>query len=115
MCKLVFSRQVSDKSLSRFFWSTPKSITFHYLSSSVDSFAIRCFFVSFSVKPPRLCRGVKKNYIVKNLLVELRLHMPSDHQAYLQWNGERFLHWPGESDQHTIAVVRLFLSVHMVE
>lgn len=41
--------------------------------------------------------------------------MPPDHQAYLQWNGERFLHWAGESGQHTIAVVRRFLSVHMVE
>ena len=42
-------------------------------------------------------------------------HMPPDHQAYLQWNGERFLRWAEQIGQHTAAVVRLFLSAHKVE
>ena len=41
--------------------------------------------------------------------------MPPDHQAYLQWNGERFLRWAEQIGQHTAAVVRLFLSAHKVE
>src|SRR5699024_4110987 len=42
-------------------------------------------------------------------------HMPPDHQAYLQWNGERFVRWAEQIGQHTAAVVRLFLSAHQVE
>lgn len=41
--------------------------------------------------------------------------MPPDHQAYLQWNGERFVRWAEQIGQHTAAVVRLFLSAHKVE
>ena len=41
--------------------------------------------------------------------------MPPDHQAYLQWNGERFIRWAEQIGQHTAAVVRLFLSAHKVE
>lgn len=41
--------------------------------------------------------------------------MPPDHQAYLQWNGERFTRWAEQIGQHTAAVVRLFLSAHKVE
>lgn len=41
--------------------------------------------------------------------------MPPDHQAYLQWNGERFICWAKQIGQHTAAVVQLFLSAHKVE
>ena len=41
--------------------------------------------------------------------------MPPDHQAYLQWNGERFIRWAEQIGQHTAAVVRIFLSAHKVE
>ena len=41
--------------------------------------------------------------------------MPPDHQAYLQWNGERFIRWAEQIGQHTAAVVRLFLSAHKIE
>lgn len=40
--------------------------------------------------------------------------MPPDHQAYLRWNGERFLRWAEQIGQHTVAMVRLFLSAHKV-
>ena len=42
-------------------------------------------------------------------------HMPPDHQAYLQWNGERFIRWAEQIGQHTAAIVRIFLSAHKVE
>ena len=42
-------------------------------------------------------------------------HMPPNHQAYRQWNGERFVRWAEQIGQHTVAVVRLFLSAHKVE
>ena len=41
--------------------------------------------------------------------------MPPDHQAYLQWNGERFIRWAEQIGQHTAAIVRIFLSAHKVE
>ena len=41
--------------------------------------------------------------------------MLPDHQAYLQWNGERFLRWAEQVGQYTAAVVRLFLTAHKVE
>ncbi len=42
-------------------------------------------------------------------------HMPSEHQEYLQWNGERFERWARQIGPNTLAVVKLFLSAHKVE
>lgn len=42
-------------------------------------------------------------------------HMPPEHQAYLQWNGARFIRWAEQIGPHTAAVVRLFLTSYKVE
>ena len=41
--------------------------------------------------------------------------MPPEHQKYLEWTGERFLHWAEQIGENTTAVVRLFLSAYKVE
>jgi hypothetical protein len=41
--------------------------------------------------------------------------MPPDHQKYLQWNGERFIHWAEQIGANTTAVVRHFLTMYKVE
>jgi len=43
------------------------------------------------------------------------VHMPPEHQEYLQWNGERFLRWAEQIGAHTAAVVRLLLTANKVE
>ena len=41
--------------------------------------------------------------------------MPLDHQKYVQWNGERFIHWAGKVGSHTQIVVQAVLSSYKVE
>ena len=41
--------------------------------------------------------------------------MPPDHQKYVQWNGERFIHWAGKVGNHTQIVVQAILSSYKVE
>lgn len=41
--------------------------------------------------------------------------MPPNHQKYVQWNGERFIHWAGKVDNHTQIVVHAILSSYKVE
>ena len=31
-------------------------------------------------------------------------HMPPEHQKYVQWNGERFIHWAGKVGSNTRCV-----------
>ena len=42
-------------------------------------------------------------------------HMPDDHQKYIQWNGERFIHWAAKMGNNTKAVVSAILSGYKVE
>lgn len=42
-------------------------------------------------------------------------HMPPEHQVYMQWNGEKFIHWAEQIGQHTAVVVKLFLTAHKAE
>ena len=42
-------------------------------------------------------------------------HMPPEHQKYLEWTGERFIHWAEQIGENTTTVVRLFLSTYRVE
>lgn len=41
--------------------------------------------------------------------------MPDDHQKYIQWNGERFIHWAAKIGNNTKAVVSAILSGYKVE
>jgi hypothetical protein len=41
--------------------------------------------------------------------------MPPDHQKYIAWNGERFVHWAEQIGENTASVVHLFLESRKVE
>jgi transposase len=42
-------------------------------------------------------------------------HMPTEHQQYLQWNGERFIAWADKVGPHTVTTVKAVLASHKVE
>ena len=42
-------------------------------------------------------------------------HMPEDHKKYVQWNGDRFIHWAESIGPSTAIVIRAILSSHKVE
>ncbi len=42
-------------------------------------------------------------------------HMPLDHQAYIQWNGERFVNWAKQIGPSTEITVKTILSSHKIE
>ena len=41
--------------------------------------------------------------------------MPPEHQKYVQWNGERFIHWAGKVGSNTQVAVQAILSGYKVE
>ena len=43
------------------------------------------------------------------------VHMPPNHQEFLQWNGERFIRWAEQIGENTVTVIRLFLTAHAME
>lgn len=45
----------------------------------------------------------------------LQEHMPPEHQKYVQWNGERFIHWIGKVSSNTQAAVQAILGSYKVE
>ena len=45
----------------------------------------------------------------------MEAHMPPDHQAYVQWNADRFIKWARKIGQNTETTVKAILSSHKVE
>jgi len=45
----------------------------------------------------------------------MEVHMPPDHQAYVQWNADRFINWARKIGPNTEMTVRAILSSHKVE
>ena len=45
----------------------------------------------------------------------LQEHMPPEHQKYVQWNGERFIHWIGKVSSNTQVAVQAILGSYKVE
>ena len=41
--------------------------------------------------------------------------MPPEHQKYVQWNGERFIHWIGKVSSNTQVAVQAILGSYKVE
>ena len=89
------------------------SVPYEYIKQQVDvrltRTTVETFFSGTRVASHLRLHGRPNQYST------VESHMPPDHQSYLQWNGERFLHWAEQIGQHTAAVVRLFLSAHKVE
>ena len=89
------------------------SVPYEYIKQKVDvrltSHTVEVFFEGNRIAShPRL-------YGRPNQYTTLETHMPPDHQKYLQWNGERFLHWAEQIGENTKAVVRHFLTMYAVE
>ena len=89
------------------------SVPYEYIKQKVDvrltSHTVEVFFEGNRIAShPRL-------YGRPNQYSTLETHMPPDHQKYLQWNGERFLHWAEQIGDNTETVVRHFLTMYAVE
>ena len=89
------------------------SVPYEYIKQQVDvrltRTTVEIFFAGTRIASHLRLHGRPNQYST------VEDHMPPDHQAYLQWNGERFIRWAEQIGQHTAAVVRLFLSAHKVE
>lgn len=89
------------------------SVPYEYIKQQVDvrltQTTVEIFFVGTRIASHLRLHGRPNQYSTVDG------HMPPDHQAYLQWNGERFIRWAEQIGQHTAAIVRIFLSAHKVE
>lgn len=89
------------------------SVPYEYIKQKVDvrltSHTVEVFFEGNRIAShPRL-------YGRPNQYSTLEMHMPPDHQKYLQWNGERFLNWAEQIGENTEVVVHHFLTMYAVE
>ena len=89
------------------------SIPFEYIKQKVDIRLTRATVEVF-YGGNRICSHTRL-YGRFNQYSTIQEHMPPDHQKYVQWNGERFIHWSGKVGQHTQIVVRTILSSYKVE
>ena len=89
------------------------SVPYKYIKQKVDvrltSSTVEIYFYGTRVASHlRLC-GRPNQYST------LEEHMPPEHTAYLQWNGELFLRWASSIGENTATVVRVFLTSRKVE
>ena len=89
------------------------SVPYEYIKQRVDvrltSHTVEVFFEGNRIAShPRL-------YGRPNQYSTLEMHMPPDHQQYLQWTGDRFIRWAEHIGPNTSAVVKLFLTANKVE
>ena len=89
------------------------SVPYEYIKQKVDvrltSHTVEVFFEGNRIAShPRL-------YGRPNQYSTLEMHMPPDHQKYLQWNGERFLNWAEQIGENTKVVVHHFLTMYAIE
>ena len=89
------------------------SVPYEYIKQKVDvrltSHTVEVFFEGNRIAShPRL-------YGRPNQYNTLETHMPPDHRKYLQWTGDRFLHWAQQTGDNTAAVIRHFLTMYSVE
>lgn len=89
------------------------SVPYEYIKQQVDvrltQTTVEIFFSGTRIASHLRLHGRPNQYST------VEEHMPPDHRAYLQWNGERFVRWAEQIGEHTAAVVRLFLAAHKVE
>lgn len=89
------------------------SVPFEYIRQKVDvrvtRSAIEVFFGGNRICSHRRLYGRFNQYSTT------QEHMPPDHQKYIQWNGERFIHWAAKIGEYTEAAVKAILSSYKVE
>ena len=89
------------------------SVPFEYIKQKVDVRLTRATVEVF-YGGNRICSHPRL-YGRFNQYSTIQEHMPPEHQKYIQWNGERFIHWAGKVGSHTQTVVQALLSSYKVE
>ena len=89
------------------------SVPFEYIKQRVDVRLTRSTVEVF-YGGNRICSHPRL-YGRFNQYSTIQAHMPPEHQKYVQWNGERFIHWAGKVGSNTQVVVRAILGSYKVE
>ena len=89
------------------------SVPYEYIKQKVDvrltRSTVEIFFLGNRIASHPRLHGHFSQYSTVDV------HMPPEHQEYLQWNGERFLNWADHIGAYTAAVVKLLLTANKVE
>ena len=89
------------------------SVPFEYIKQKVDVRLTKATVEVF-YGGNRICSHPRL-YGRFNQYSTIQAHMPPEHQKYVQWNGERFIHWAGKVGSNTQVVVRAILGSYKVE
>jgi len=90
-------------------YSVPYEYIKHQVDVRITRQVIEVFFHNHRIcSHPRLY-GREGQY---NTTTE---HMPSDHQQYIQWNGERFISWAENVGPYTVVAIKAILASHKIE
>lgn len=89
------------------------SVPFEYIKQKVDVRLTRATVEVF-FGGNRICSHLRL-YGRFNQYSTIQEHMPPEHQKYVQWNGERFIHWAGKVGSCTQTVIRAILCGYKVE
>ena len=89
------------------------SVPFEYIKQKVDVRLTKATVEVFC-GGNRICSHPRL-YGRFNQYSTIQEHMPPEHQKYVQWNGERFIHWAGKVGSNTQVAVQAILSGYKVE
>ena len=89
------------------------SVPFEYIKQKVDVRLTKATVEVF-YSGNRICSHPRL-YGRFNQYSTIQEHMPLEHQKYVQWNGERFIHWAGKVGSNTQVAVQAILSGYKVE
>lgn len=89
------------------------SVPYEYIKQKVDVRITKSTIEVF-YGGNRICSH-RRLYGRSNQYSTLEVHMPPNHQQYIQWNGERFIRWAAKIGQSTQVVVTAILSGYKVE
>jgi hypothetical protein len=89
------------------------SVPYEYIKQKVD-IRVTQNVVEVFFENNRICSHVRLDG-KKNQYSTTQAHMPSNHQQYIQWDGQRFRDWAGKIGENTAVVVESIISGYKVE
>ena len=89
------------------------SVPYEYIKQVVDV-RLTSSLVEVFYQNQRVCSH-KRLHGRPNQYSTMDIHMPEDHQRYLQWNSERFLEWAKKVGPHTVIVTKSILNSFKIE
>lgn len=89
------------------------SVPFEYIGQKVDVRVTRSTIEVF-YSGNRICSH-RRLYGRFNQYSTVQEHMPPEHQKYVQWNGDRFIHWAKKIGPCTETAVKAILNSYRVE